>query len=168
MRKRPWRSASNSTVIPKRFIYLPTSKASLILCSKHNHIHTLAPCHVQLFTFTLARRYIILSSLRVTLSALGQAIFEVCTVSYVKCFSPSASPLFHTFFIDIDTSTDNAAGASPTSVLCLAYSINLLIQNCLWIHKRPSRKEIIRSRCWVSRWSSTRVKWRGMPSLLRS
>lgn len=67
----------------------------------------------------------------VTLSALGQVIYEICTVSYVKCFSPSASPLFHTFIIDIDASADNAAGASPTSVLCLAYSINLLIQNCL-------------------------------------
>lgn len=58
---------------------------------------------------------------RVTPSALGQVIYELCGVSYVKCSSPPASLLFHTFVIDIDTSTDNAAGACPTFVLCLAH-----------------------------------------------
>lgn len=46
--------------------------------------------------------------------------------------------------------------------------LHFSILNCLLIPLRPSKSGIIKSRCWVSRWSSIQGKWRSTPSSSRS
>lgn len=103
------------------------------------------PCHV-LSTYP---------PFHLCVAALGQVIYELCTVSFI-CHPPR----FNLINIPIRWYADKSA--------CSVLHINDSLLNCWWMFSRLSRREIIKSRCWVSRWSSIQGKWRSTPCSLRS
>lgn len=59
---------------------------------------------------------------------------------------------------------DRSADSAPSRCHEVVLGHELLVDP----PRRPSRTETVRSRCWASRWSSTRATWRSTPDWWRS